>query len=317
MGDNTNQQQLLLTPEDIRRMIVDALTDPGVRAQLRGPAGEQGRQGEPGQLARSDSSWKAADIGFFDPKINDKEGVQMIGNVSHYTNVEIFIDRMRDLALLKSEAVVRANIHSYLKGDALKWFSFELSPAEKRMMQSCPVEDGWYAMLQQRFKMDRTFALREMEKEKYGWKDVRAGRTPREYSQNMLRLLKSTGYNDVFDQLLKIRDNIEASLRRDITRPTRDTTIAEFMDAIDEHYLDWQSQVSEREQATRERSQAEKPTARPRPQDFSNRRQERRDVQRLPFRPLRPMPQSHQQLGMPESKDYNLGGSPPEHSLDI
>ncbi|KAJ5675356.1 hypothetical protein N7462_008253 [Penicillium macrosclerotiorum] len=302
MGDNTGQQPL--GAEDIRRLIAEGihtalqttLNDPSFRSQLRGPPGEQGRQGEPGQLAQSDTTWKAADIGFFDPGMKNKDGILTSGTTTYFSDVYVFIDRMKDLVNLKSEEVVRTNIHSCLRGDAIRWYTHELSTREKEMMQSCPIASGWFASLLERFKPDRTDALAALEKEKYDWRDVRSGRTPRDYAQNMLRLLKDTGYSDPFDQLLKIRENIEPSLRRDLQVPTKDTTIAEFMSAIDTHYRDWKAQAARRERISTERSH-ERPAARfqrtQATQSRSNSYQDRREqpdrrenqLSRLPFRP--------------------------------
>ena len=85
----------------------------------RGSQGPPGTQGTPGQLATNDTTWKAADIGFFDPSQKFKDGMDIIRNITYYSDVYVFIDRMTDLVLLKSEEVVRANIHSCLKGAAL------------------------------------------------------------------------------------------------------------------------------------------------------------------------------------------------------
>jgi len=141
--------------------------------------------------------------------------------------------------MLKSEAVVRANIHSCLKADALRWYSQELTSDEKRLMNEVSLESGWFAMMTKRFKPNRTDALLELDTHVYTWNDVRTGRTPREYAQGMLRLLKSTGYTATLDQLLRIRQNIDPSLRRDIDEPTETTTLAKFMESLDARYQDW------------------------------------------------------------------------------
>ncbi|OQE20958.1 hypothetical protein PENFLA_c015G08788 [Penicillium flavigenum] len=84
---------------------------------------------------RVDTSWKPTDIGYFYLDVPDKEGVELINNIPHYTNVEIFLNRMRKLVVLKSEQVVRGNIHACLKGSSLRWYTHELSRDTKDLMQ--------------------------------------------------------------------------------------------------------------------------------------------------------------------------------------
>lgn len=152
---------------------------------------------------------------------------------------------MKDLVSLKSEEVVRANIHSCLKTDALRWYTHELTRAEKDLMQECSLEVGWFKMLTNRFKPNRADALRQLDSTTYGWRDVRAGRTPRVYAQTMLRLLKSTGTSNTQDQILKMVDNIDASLARDLGDPSI-LGLAEFMEKLDFCYRTWKRQADER-----------------------------------------------------------------------
>ncbi|OOQ90684.1 hypothetical protein PEBR_03227 [Penicillium brasilianum] len=150
---------------------------------------ERRYEGSPGRPTAMDTSWKAANIGLFDPSKKYKDGMETIQNICWYSDVHTFIDRMSDLVLLKSEA-----------------------------------------------------------------EDVRAGRTPREYAQGMLRLLKATGCVDVYDQLLRIRQNIEPTLRRDIAEPSEDTGLATFMEGLDKHYQDWKDMASKRQSQLADRS---------------------------------------------------------------
>jgi len=113
-------------------------------------------------------AWKAADVGFFDPSLPDNDGVEVVGHVTYYTNVETFIDRLRDLATLKSEEVVRANVHSCLKGIALKWYTHELARDTKDIMQATSLEAGWYKLLAKRFRPSRSEALSRLENTKFG-----------------------------------------------------------------------------------------------------------------------------------------------------
>lgn len=130
----------------------------------------------------------------------------------HYTNVFTFINRLTNLIRLKSERVIRINIHACLKSDALAWYTHELSENEKNMMQLVPLEE-------RRFKPDRITALARLDQCRYDWTAVRAGRSARSHAQTMLTLLKSTGTADTKDQICKIMMSIDASLARDRSEP--------------------------------------------------------------------------------------------------
>ncbi|CAG8239687.1 unnamed protein product [Penicillium salamii] len=210
--------------------------------QRQGPAGPTGHDN-----TRTDTSWKPADIGLFDPGLGDSEdGSQLVNTTTYYTNVDVFIDRMRDLVALKSETVVRANIHSCLRGAALRWYTQELSRDTKDLLQLKSLEEAWFKRLATRFKPSRTDALRQLESTHYTWKDIRAGTTPRDYAQKMLRLLKSTGTSDKNDQIARIVYNIEATLARDIGELSDEVTLEGFMLKLDFHYETWKRQADER-----------------------------------------------------------------------
>ncbi|KAJ5151465.1 uncharacterized protein N7482_010717 [Penicillium canariense] len=171
--------------------------------------GPPGMQGDPDHLVSNDTQWKANDIGYFDPGLPDRDDLIFDGPTTWYTNVYVFVHRVKNPSSLKSPEFAPANIHSFLRGDALRWYAYELGAREKDMMQTCTLEMGWYASLQDRFKPNLEDALAEPEKDTDGYSDIRAGRSALEYAQNLLRLLQSTGNDNLTDQIPKIRDSID------------------------------------------------------------------------------------------------------------
>ena len=239
------QIQALLDSQEMRFRDMMSQSRPGPPGPP-GPSGPPGPITTAGQTSRVDTSWKPADIGYFDPGLPDINGSQIINNTTYYTNTEVFLDRMRDLASLKSPGIVRAQIHSCLKGAALRWYTSELSRDAKELLQLQPLEEGRFKRLAARFKTSRIEALRQLESTRYTWREVRAGHTPQEYAQTMLRLLKATGTTNAYDQILKIVFNIDATLARDIGEITEDATLDQFMTKLDFHYENWKRQAEER-----------------------------------------------------------------------
>ncbi|KAJ6087933.1 hypothetical protein N7467_006847 [Penicillium canescens] len=89
------------------------LSNDELTSRLRGPPGPPGPQGETAR--RADTTWKASEIGLFNPGMPDKDdGSELVNGTTCFTNVEIFLDRMLDLQILKSEDVVRETGLGYL-----------------------------------------------------------------------------------------------------------------------------------------------------------------------------------------------------------
>jgi hypothetical protein len=66
--------------------------------------------------------WKASDIGFFDPAAKGDAAIVTIGQSCYFRDVSVFIARLKDLMVQKSEDVVRANLVSCFRGAALTWY---------------------------------------------------------------------------------------------------------------------------------------------------------------------------------------------------
>lgn len=154
---------------------------------------------------------------------------------------------MRDIAKLKSEDVIRSHISYSLKNKATNWYDAELTSLEKEALRVLPLEDGWYKELIKRWKPPLAEALQKIDFTTYSWTDVRAGKEPREYAQEIVRHTRAAGRTDLYKQLLKIRENIEPSLRAVVINPTTSTTLAEFLEHLDVKFLDWQDQVQLRD----------------------------------------------------------------------
>ncbi|KAJ5451867.1 hypothetical protein N7445_000050 [Penicillium cf. griseofulvum] len=87
-----------------------------------------------------------------------------------------------------------------------------------------------------------------MDSTRYTWDDALGGKEPREYAQNMICLTRSADRTTFYGQLLRVRDNIERSLRSVIMNPTGNATLPEFLGHLDLKFLDWHDQVTQRDE---------------------------------------------------------------------
>jgi hypothetical protein len=59
--------------------------------------------------------------------------------------------------------------------------------------------------------------------------DAKKAREPREYAQRIIRWAKSAEMGSTFNQLNIVYNGVEAKLRRDLQRPTNESTIDEYL----------------------------------------------------------------------------------------
>jgi hypothetical protein len=177
---------------ELQTMIAEALaaairnSQPG-NLPSPGPPGSPGPQGAPttpvttSTTTNASPAWKTEDLGYFHPDLPDKDdaAVKTVSNQTHYRDVLVFLDRLRDLVTLKGEELIRANIHASLRGSALAWYTSELSEFERRSIRHMPLEEGWLLMLRQRFKMRPSQALMKLADTTFSPTDVRAGKSVR------------------------------------------------------------------------------------------------------------------------------------------
>ena len=200
----------------------------------RGEPGPQGEQGPPGQdgSGNGGDKWNLREIGYLDPFYEGKSiesGVEPIehhNNDTIYRDVHLFIERAKEVAVIKGAKVVRDNLWRNLKGDAIRWWDGEMSPGEKRLSRMSEEGrevtgiDEWIALLHARFKKPSNLAMEALTKERYTIRDAANRREPREYAQKMLRLAKDAGMSLVQNQLDLMFNGIDLDVRAsDIRRP--------------------------------------------------------------------------------------------------
>lgn len=185
--------------------------------------------------ARSDNTkeWNADEIGYFDPNYEGTDPVVTVGKSVLYRDVYTFIDRLKDMALVRGEDKLRTAIPLCLRGSALIWHTTELSDLEKRLLRSksTPVEE-WYITLTARFKERTPLALAKMQASRYTMADARDRKDPRFYVQDVMRYAKAANLTSVQNQLSMAWNNLDWEFRLHIPEPTSVTTIQDFLAAL-------------------------------------------------------------------------------------
>ena len=185
-------------------------------------------------------------IGFFDPFYDSKSAntapaMEHAGKDTYFRDIHVFLDRLYDIVATKGAQVVRDNLQLCLRGEALTWYTVELSEAEKRLVKygAEGSVDEWRTLLLRRFKAPESVGMATLLKEKYTIYDAYRSREPREYAQTLLRAARTANFNDVNNQLTLIYNGLDLEFQRDIVPPTAMATLNDFMQALDLRKYQW------------------------------------------------------------------------------
>ena len=197
------------------------------------------------------SKWMANDLGFFDPNYDDKTvhtaaAIEHAGKDTFFRDVHLFLDRAKQLGATKGFKAVRDNLWLSLRGNALSWWTSELSDDQRRLATYGENLDEWSKQLVKRFKQPSFVAMESLLKESYTMRDAAAKREPRDFAQRMLRTAKDAGINDILPQLDMIYTNIDLSLRMFLVRPTEKSTIDTFLSELDDRKYEWWAYAARR-----------------------------------------------------------------------
>lgn len=129
--------------------------------------------------------WKQADLGYFDPQLDEKahgpSNVVFAGKNVYYRNIVLFVQCIQNLITFKGTALVRNNIFTSLRGFALEWYTSELDNQEWESLNKDAGIDNWISMLSQRFKILTSIALDFLTSESYSLDDVQRRCPPAQY----------------------------------------------------------------------------------------------------------------------------------------
>lgn len=85
--------------------------------------------------------WNVIDLGYFDPHLDKSYGereIVTVGKDLYFRSVILFIERIKDIAAVKGDALVRTNLNTSLRDTALKWYTAELSNLERIGLRNDP-----------------------------------------------------------------------------------------------------------------------------------------------------------------------------------
>ena len=192
---------------------------------------------------QSKGYFKATDVGFFDPKLEDSYGagdVVQVGRDVYYRDVFLFVERIKDAVTTYGAETVRANLSTCLRGTAQIWYTEGLSDLEKQALRSLGEgADHWCEALVKKFRQPVASALQKLSGEKYSLEDVKDQRDISSFVFSVMRHAKAANISDLYSQLTWAYNAIAPEIRRDIDPPRETTSITSFLEQLENKRDTW------------------------------------------------------------------------------
>ena len=243
-GDNDRAQPVPtldmpgLDEADIRRIIAETITavlqSNPAPAGPPGPPGEAGQPGPAGPAGSGDglprNRFRPKDIGFFEPSpgSDDPAGDE---RDRIYRNVFSFTNRLRVKASTMDVAQLRSGLDACLLGRADKWYTEELEHLQRVGLRADKngIEE-WCRALETRFRDPPGKALAALESTRFTVQDVRRGRDPIDYIQDIVTNSRNAGLaTSEYARVLCAYEHMDGELRRDLPIPTEGSTVSELI----------------------------------------------------------------------------------------
>ena len=200
-----------------------------------------GRDSTPASgLPTTKTEFRPKDIGFFEPN-PEAPHVEIRDKVQVYHNVFSFTNRLRVKSQFHSPEILRNRMDECLLGKADTWYNQELSHLQRVGLHADT--NGiheWCQALENRFREPPRQSLIKLEKTTYTTQDVRDGKDPIAYLQNVFVLAQNAGmaFTDA-QQVYLAYEHMDVHLRMTLPKPDQHTTISDFVQTVTELHRDW------------------------------------------------------------------------------
>ena len=234
----------------------------------------------PHPAATPSLAFRPEDIGYFDPHLDDAYGkgdFVQLGKDVYYCDVHLFLGQAKAAAMVKGTHLIRISLHICLRGSAQQWYVAELSDLQRDGLHGGLGIENWVDTLMARFKQSEQAALDALLALRFTLDDLRNDRISlTAYVQAMVRNGRNAGL-PTSNQLSLAWNKLDPELQRDVPRPRYDTTVASFIEQLEERKDMWKRLFSQPPYRYGQRGYELQPRSRSPPYNFAgNDRQPRR-----------------------------------------
>jgi hypothetical protein len=188
--------------------------------------------------------WNAADLEFFDSAYEEKiiataKSVQHANKNTYFRDVHLFIDRAKDIALVKDYDAVKNNLYICFREQVMIWYTTEMTNEEKELIKIDNNLNVWERYLIKRFRERSNVTMIIITKEKYIMNDARRRRESREYVNVIIRVARSAKLESESHQILMIYNDLDLKFQRDISMSELFTKIQNFLQCLNDKKNIW------------------------------------------------------------------------------
>jgi hypothetical protein len=190
----------------------------------------------------SSAAYRLDELGYFYPNLPEPSdaAVVTIGKEVYYRDVNRFIQRIRDVAASRGEAVLQLHLFGNLRGSAMEWYADQIDQNAKLTLRYYPLEQGWIKMLSDRFKPVFDEAVDKLNRLRITIQDIRNGADVTSFASEVIRHARASECTTIHQQLIQVWIRMDADMQLMIPRPTNMTTMQEFFAQLDEKRSIWQ-----------------------------------------------------------------------------
>ena len=167
-------------------------------------------------------AWNSQKINYFD-SFYDSKIVVIEENMKHFDkniffrDVHNFIDRIKNMIIIKNDKLIRNNLYICFKNHVLKWWNFIFISKQKRLMKLNENIDEWEIVLFKRWKQSIISVVAIFKEVNYIMKDARKKRESMKYALKIIRAVKTINMS-VFSQIILIYIDLKLKFQRDVTK---------------------------------------------------------------------------------------------------
>jgi hypothetical protein len=188
--------------------------------------------------------WNAANLEFFDSAYEEKiiataKSIQHANKNTYFRDVHLFIDRTKDIALVKDYDTVRNNLYICFRKQVMMWYTAEMSNEKKELIKIDNNLNVWERYLVKKFRERSNVAMITITKEKYIMNDARRRRESREYVDVIMRIARFVELDIEAHQIMLIYNDLNLKFQRNVSMSELTTKIQNFLQCLNDKKNIW------------------------------------------------------------------------------
>lgn len=220
--------------------------------------------------------FRAESIGLFWPDAEGDGAIVTVHRDTAFKDANMFLDRAIEAAETHSLETVTGVLGTLLRGEAVSWWTNELTPMDKAAMRHDRTPDlvQWRSRMVARFAGDDIGAQRYLVKNTLTYTDIKGGKNLGPWFDEMLRQAQIAGFASTKTKLSAIYNALPPSFQALVDCPSELHTIPAYRMMLVQKCTTWESLEALKRQPPRS--------------NYNYPRNNRYNNQRLPYQPNRP-----------------------------